>query len=237
MSEMASINRMHNVSAFHNLIVKHAEASVSLTLNKFVLYDIIDNIEAHALIISHMKEAPLNIDSIKEFWRDPFYTAFYIFIINLLKIPLEKPQLYNFSDPLEFIFDETSKKSKIVFGWEQFKAELDSRYRDLITGRINFEDDEKFFPLQAADFRAWWIREWAIERGIGNIKGAEFPFPITDTKIINISMSISDDDLKSFIYGNIDKAIREGSIKIFSPSGELLETDGDYIPVLRRKST
>ena len=236
MSEMAAFGRMENVSAFHNLIVTHAEASIACILNMHELSDIIDSIEV-IIAGTNGQIVPLNIDAIKEFWRNPFYLTFYILLDNFMKLHELRSDLFSISEPIDFYFDETSQKDAVNQGWKTFLSTVDQRFKKYIGADPRFEDDEIYLPLQAADFRAWWINTWATEHGIEHVSKGEFPFPITEKKIQNVLMRPEGDQLFNIVRDNIMSAIADSEIKFFSVEDgrPQFPQNTTFSPIIRRR--
>ncbi len=61
---------------------------------------------------------------------------------------------------VDFIFDDRVEKKTIVETWNQYMEERPPETVNLYGAVPRFEKDGSFLPLQAADFWAWWIREW-----------------------------------------------------------------------------
>lgn len=65
---------------------------------------------------------------------------------------------------VDFIFDDQAEKSHILSAWDSYISQRPAETIGLYGATPRFENDKKFTPLQAADFWAWWVREW-YERG------------------------------------------------------------------------
>jgi hypothetical protein len=61
---------------------------------------------------------------------------------------------------VDFIFDDQAEKAPILEAWDSYIAQRPPQTRDLYGTTPRFENEKKFMPLQAADFWAWWVREW-----------------------------------------------------------------------------
>jgi hypothetical protein len=72
--------------------------------------------------------------------------------------------LLDLHEPVTFVFDEQSRgKKQILEAWDSFEA-FSPVPACRLGGSPRFEDDEKFLPLQAADFCAWVMRRKAVLR-------------------------------------------------------------------------
>lgn len=68
-------------------------------------------------------------------------------------------------DKVDFIFDKRGEAKLVRAGFELYLETLPEDVAS-VTGRFpQFEDDEEFLPLQAADFLAWWARRHWLETG------------------------------------------------------------------------
>lgn len=235
MSEMAMFGRMENVSAFHNLIVTYAEASIACVINNRDLKDIIDGISA-SVIAPNGQMIDINIDHIKDFWGNPFYLVFYLLMDNFSKMAELRRDMIDIACPVDFYFDDNSQKEPIRRGWDDFISTVDDRFRKYFGTEPRFESDDKFLPLQAADFRAWWITHWATEHGLENIGRGEYPFPVIDKRIINVVMRPEGDQLFDVIRNNIISEISISELKFFTMDGEELPSESSFIPVVHRGS-
>jgi len=66
----------------------------------------------------------------------------------------------------DFWFDNrVMEENKIRAAWDEYLNQRPAEFRALYGDKPRFEDDEKYLPLQAADFWAWWVRHWS-ERGM-----------------------------------------------------------------------
>lgn len=66
-------------------------------------------------------------------------------------------------EKVDFIFDNQSEKSHILTAWDAIVAGHLDQVKERFGATPRFEDDQEFLPLQAADFWAWWVREWFEE--------------------------------------------------------------------------
>jgi hypothetical protein len=102
----------------------------------------------------------------------------------------------NLHEPIDFIFDEDSEKTKIPRGWELMKDAARDDIRSLMGDMPIFRDDEKTMPLQAADLYAWWAFKWQRE-GVKNW-ATDLPFPWPKNR--NIARMAVYFGAKSFLY-------------------------------------
>lgn len=153
MSEMAVLpERMERVPAFWWLIEKYTVASLSFHIN------IAQLTRARSRI--HVPSARIDWG----FWANPYLVAtrclLDVFHVNKHKIEKYVP----LDQPVDFIFDEQSEKKIIREAWDRYLDGKPPDLRNLYGSTPRFENDRKFLALQAADFWAWWVREW-VESG------------------------------------------------------------------------
>jgi len=92
----------------------------------------------------------------------------------------DSPELFPFDEIVDFYFDEHSSKSWIIDGWDAWIAQLSESEKALYGQSPRFEDDNVFLPIQAADFRAWSLRDLILRCGRGSILEASLPFDTRD---------------------------------------------------------
>ena len=67
-------------------------------------------------------------------------------------------------EKIDFFFDTQEVEAKEVHQiWKLYMESRAPEIRALFGAEPRFENDEKFLPLQAADFWAWWVRKWCKE--------------------------------------------------------------------------
>lgn len=94
--------------------------------------------------------------------------------------------------PIDFIFDEKSEKTRILAIWDWLQIFMHPSIRGQIASTPIFRDDESFMPLQAADLYAWWVRKWHRER----IRDDKFPWP-TNRQISRLRMWLGEPELRT----------------------------------------
>lgn len=197
MSEMAlSPARMEKVAQFHRIIQEHVLMSVSFTLNRHDLKRAIERI---------------SVDNIQILWEPPltpYYMTFRLFMESFHNARTEKPDasgwdwLKILDGPIDFFFDDTSEKRPILEGWSEYLDTRNDAYRGMYGATPRFEDDDIFLPLQAADFRAWWVRRWAKEHGLLHAgAGSYFGFSRSPKLIPHLSLAADEDTLARFFKG------------------------------------
>jgi hypothetical protein len=92
----------------------------------------------------------------------------------------------------------------IIEAWDRYMASRPANIRNLYGARPRFENDQNFLPLQAADFWAWWVREWSEAgnvyqkmqdldfgpwRGTGSYKGTIFHARFSEDQLVQDMMT------------------------------------------------
>lgn len=155
----------------------------------------------------------LSVDYIDEIrWEEPmtpYYVAFRLFMEHFHNTRVEHPEKIPLDGPVDFFFDDHSEKSHILRGWSDYLSSRPPGYAAPYGAEPRFEDDNEFLPLQAADFRAWWVRRWANEHGYFNIGGGTYTgfTPSTQT-MYHLVIAVDEDmlakTLKSWMEQNLD---------------------------------
>lgn len=227
MSEMANYNRWDYVPAFHALIAQYAEISISCVINKNEINDLFDALVCH-IILANGERIYIDIYEYRKALTNPFWTCFRIIMENY---PIWVRDNYGINEKIDFYFDLAPEKKILSEIWDQYKLRTKDQVRDYYGREPRFEDDEDFLPLQAADYRAWWIRKWAVEFGFSNISNWHYPPNYTKSSMHNVVFPVNKSILAEFLKGAVSGMIYEAKISI----GEISSPDyltelnaGDY---------
>lgn len=192
MSEMAmSEERMSRVAGFQNIINNHVIMSVTSMIQ----------VEDIKRAIDRLSVDNLNIDWGK--MNRPLYMAYRCLMDNFHKLRIERPDWVPINEPVDFYFDETSEKKMILDDWDQYLSTRAPEFRKLYGATPRFEDDRVYLPLQAADYRAWWARKWAVEFGPLNISKGKVPFKSAEPQIHHLILWQSEDNLVQYFKDEI----------------------------------
>jgi|GEM_PF-1985276 len=163
MSEMRmSPERLEQASWFYRVIEKHVTAAVSC-----VVYT-----KEQENVLREFKWPP----EVKETDRlsNPFYFAFRA-IINCLAQHQHKLEI---DEPIDFIFDESSEKKRVLDAWDWYVDGLPPETKKLTGDTPIFRSSDKVMPLQAADLYANWNRDWMNDKGEAGIENLDFPWEV-----------------------------------------------------------
>jgi hypothetical protein len=109
-----------------------------------------------------------------EVLENPYFFAFKA----ITDILAQKQQALGIDEPVDFIFDDQSEKTKLAGIWDLIKLSSAPEYRKNMGDEPIFRNDEKVMPLQAADLYAWWIRKWYFEKVVDWCEHLPFPWGI-----------------------------------------------------------
>jgi hypothetical protein len=93
--------------------------------------------------------------------KNPYWLG----VKSILNFTAQHQEKLGLSEPINFVFDERSEKEQILQGWFGYVENIPPETRALTGKQPQFENEEEFVPLQAADLYAWWCRKWWRERG------------------------------------------------------------------------
>lgn len=152
MAEMAALpERKERVAAFYRVIEDHVLFSLSI---HFKLSDF--ERAKRRIFVPGYKGVNWRSDAL----ANPHYFAFRSLLDMFHSRKAEFANAVPIDQPVDFIFDDHTKKKALLGAWDEYiasrKPEIRGRYGEVPI----FRDDRKFLPLQAADLFAWWIREW-----------------------------------------------------------------------------
>jgi hypothetical protein len=157
MSQMALLEeRMIRVPAFYWIIEEHVLVSLSCRLNLADLAAAQWRVERWC-----DNQQWTNIDWGK--WKNPYFVTFRCLMDRFHNARKQFEAIIPLTETVDFIFDNQTEKSFILAAWDDYIDARPDDIRDYYGAKPRFEDDQKFLPLQAADFWAWWVREWYEE--------------------------------------------------------------------------
>jgi hypothetical protein len=179
MNQMTS--RLEIAGWFYRLIEEHnIKASIACIINTAELVEVEKSIKYPSYITN-----PNSADN-------PYYWGFK-YTIGILA---ERQRELDLAEPVNFIFDEDSEKSKIPRAWDLIKKAARSDLSTLMGNMPVFRDDAKTMPLQAADLYAWWVFKWQREGVVDWATNLPFPWP----KSRNIPRLAAYFGRKSFLF-------------------------------------
>lgn len=141
--------RMERVAAFYRVIEKNLRIGFSTSIR---ISDWRRAVSRLKILLPQPDFGYLNLEG--ELVENHYYIAFSIMLSTLTKFDVPD------GIKIDLIFDERSEKGRIFKAWETIKNSADASSLDKFGSNPRFEDDTEFLPLQAADFLAWWVRQW-----------------------------------------------------------------------------
>ena len=205
----AMTGRMEDVPLFHSVIMKHVEMAVSCTVNMHLLRTVVDRLIVSANYPG-WGDLEIATDPLKAKWRDPFFFAFRGLMDGFHSEFAKQSPFIPFTGPVDFIFDrEQANELYIRSIWEEYIERRSDEHRALYGRKPQFEDDEQFLPLQAADYRAWWVRKWIMKHGAANVSDGNYPYPTGNRSIPCLYFDATEEQIAT-IAG---RAIGEGLIE------------------------
>lgn len=187
MAEMAATpERFLNVPAFFRVIDKHLFASLSVKINANDLSKVQSRIFIPGKIIEDW-----------EMYGNKYFVAFRCLMD---KFHIERKNLGHLipdNEKIDFIFDNQRESAHILKMWPNYIRNRPDEIRKYYGNTPVFRDDEEFIPLQAADFRAWWVRKWYAEGTPEKIQRWQQPEFCTSStnKHVTINITFDENDL------------------------------------------
>jgi hypothetical protein len=147
--------RMNDVKLFSDVIDKHNLFPVSFRMNLPCF--------RRAISVVEERFAQYRVEIDWERWSDPYYFSFRHFLHGFhQKRHAIEPEI-PLSDKIDFYFDRRGEGAVISQAWEDVRARMTEEEEELYGENPRFENKQDFLGLQAADFWAWWVREWYEE--------------------------------------------------------------------------
>lgn len=214
MSEMNARGRMDDVAAFHAIIAKHADMGVAAIIDKNVVREAVDALTA-AFEYSDASKAEVSIEALKVWWRDPFFFAFRALMDGFHQAMAAESEWIPFRSPVDFYFDREQRTEDYIRKiWQDYIDRRPEETAHLYGRKPQFEDEEEFLPLQAADFLAWWVRKWANEFGPENAGKGAYSFSTEGRRRLPmLFMTVSRDQIQQTVAQAIGVAVQEHFMK------------------------
>jgi hypothetical protein len=209
MSEMALVpERMARVKRFSEIIDLHPLIPISCRLNLGEFENALSRFHAFAARMGW------NVDM--QSWANPYFFSFRLLLdlFHQQKHMLE--HVIPLDEKVDFIFDDRTEKKYIRKVWDDSVEGKEPEMRERFGAEPRFEKDaDDFVALQAADFWAWWVREWYEEDNydppekmanfdFGLWRGKKRPFLTvyaTEDKLLEVFQSLC---MRNIIDGNVD---------------------------------
>lgn len=153
MTEMAAIpERLKRVPGFLRVIEEHATCALSVRLNRHE----VERATKRIGVSGAFPRGRIEWDYIK----NPFTLSFKVLLDLFHHSKVKFGGVIPVDQPVDFIFDDRSEKRMIRKIWDEYLESRPADVRRLYGQEPRFLYDQQFLPLQAADFWAWWVREW-----------------------------------------------------------------------------
>jgi hypothetical protein len=212
MSEMArSPGGLERAKLFHAVIEKYPLIAISCRMN---LTDF-----AQALRRADVLCSRLNIANDFRRWGNPYFFLFRMLVDRFHEQREKFQEGIPLSEKIDFIFDDQTEKSFILAAWDEIVEGQPEETQKYYGATPRFESDQDFLPIQAADFWAWWVREWCEEdatpipdkmrrRDFGNWRGTKTLSAIT----ISFDEEQILDVLQGIIFASLPHGFRFGDV-------------------------
>ena len=193
MQEMAqSPERMERASRFYRTIERHVRIAVSCIIPVDELRQAVRQFNWPSYMIS--------VEKIE----DPYFFAWKATIDMLA----QEHASMGLREQIDFVFGDQAEKDAIRAHWARYKLPIATETDQFTENDPLFCSAEDSLPLQAADFWAWWVREWE-ENGVPDgVARLEFSSSGSswngEGDIPRPSMRFSKDDFKKEFARSID---------------------------------
>ena len=193
MQEMAqSPERMERASRLYRTIERHVRIAVSCIIP-------VDELR-QAVRQFNWPSYTINVEKIE----DPYFFAWKATIDMLA----QEHASMGLREQIDFVFGDQAEKDAIRAHWARYKLPIATETDQFTENDPLFCSAEDSLPLQAADFWAWWVREWE-ENGIPDgVARLEFSSSGSswngERDIPRPSMRFSKDDFKKEFARSID---------------------------------
>jgi hypothetical protein len=149
-------------------------------------------------------------------WNNPYCFAFRALTDCINRRRPELLQILKGHELIHFIFDERSERTKVIWAWDAVRKAIKPEQAALYGKTPRFENDEVFLPLQAADFWAWWVRDWA-RSGTAPGKHGKFPWTFDQARPLKIITYFDEDGIIEYFIDIAQSALPAGHSVIVLP--------------------
>ena len=215
MQEMAqSPERMERASRFYRAIERHVRIAVSCVIS-------VDELR-QAVREFNWPPYMVNVEKLE----DPYFFAWKATIDMLA----QEHASMDLRERVDFVFDDQAEKDAIRAHWNRYKLPIATETDQFTENDPLFCSVEDSLPLQAADFWAWWVRNWEENAILDGVARLEFSSGGSswsgERNIPRPSMRLSKDDLKKEFarsFENISIYLASLSDQQVSSASEILE--------------
>jgi hypothetical protein len=159
MAEMAAYtHRLERVPAFYWIIEEHVLTSPPCK------FDLIEFENAKKRVKSELLQFGFQVDFCR--MESPYRVGIRTLLDMFHNYKSNFSDCIPLQETVDFVFDDQSEKKLILDSWNDYMKIRLPELIDLYGAKPRFENDQDFLPLQAADFWAWWVREWYEEDDI-----------------------------------------------------------------------
>lgn len=191
---------MDVVPAFYRVMEKHLPVALSVSFEIAHLQSALDRISVEGATLEMNRN-----------WRNPYIFGFRALTDMLHMRRGEIAPLLGDADIIDFIFDDgRHEEGKIREYWPSLISNMPDDIGRRYGAKPRFESSEKFMPLQAADFWAWWVRKWSNQHGPDRIGNGQFPWSFNPEKPAKIVVWVDEDGIIEYFVDIIEPRLREG---------------------------
>lgn len=196
MAEMKSTLLPEGRAAFFRAIENHVSFGLSASIHQNHLRHVFERIR--------VPYAKLDWG----LWKNPYFVCFRVLMDMFHTRRADMSGIVQAGDRIDFFFDEHGEEKQIREAWDEYVEKKPEPFRSDFSSAPRFEDDKDFLPLQAADFWAWWVREWTAA---GTPEKADDPFigeiAVKRQKFPKVLISYNEEQLMESYF----KLIRENA--------------------------
>lgn len=231
MSEMARYGKMDIVPLFYNTIMKHVQMSISCVIDRNELKTKVDNLVGE-VVDPAWGNVAIDLEPFKRQWRKPFFFSFRALMDTFhQEMASNNRELIPVDGVVDFIFDQDDNERYISRIWDEYVSKREPEHQRFFGRKPQFGKDEDFPALQAADFRAWWVRRWANEFGQRRVSEGNYPFDTDGNKIRHLILDVGDLDFQRMIA----ETIGNGVYAAITGGGRLTPSDASSVRFWPRK--
>jgi hypothetical protein len=156
MTEMKAAGKMREVELFSAVIDKHNLFPISFRMNLPCFHKAVSIVEERF----HLQRISVNWER----WSDPYYFSFRHFLDGFHdRLETLAPHIVPLTEKVDFYFDRRSEQTKLLEAWSIVREDMSDDFESRFGENPRFENKKDFLGLQAADFWAWWVRNWYEE--------------------------------------------------------------------------
>ena len=134
----------------------------------------------------------------QQFFDRPYFISLFSIITDVYKAAEQSGS----TERVDFVFDSQQDSAREIFEqWPSFNRACAVQFRDMLGTFPQFEKDEEFPPIQAADMLCWLLRRYYVEKANGRDPVSSYHNQYLANMLTSYHIRVADDRMM-FAWAN-----------------------------------